>query len=104
MAQADLDNQHDVINLLRKAWKLDQENPRISVKLGLLLLKKGLRTQAENVLNKFLLNSSGSSQTAYYIGLAHYLMDRQDCANFFLNSSRSGDGAKDWPDYEKVCG
>lgn len=99
-AQSDIGNQKAAMNYLDQAWMVDQKNLRIGVELGILLQKNRQHTEAKQVLECVLENNNGAGEQTYYIGLAHYLLGRRECAKYFLQSARHDVNVRNWPDYK----
>lgn len=102
-AQSDLGNLKTAMTYLEQARMVDQKNLRINVELGLLLKKCKRQAEANELLEETLEHIHGAGDKTYYIGLAHYLLGRRECAKFFLASARYDENVANWPDYKDAC-
>lgn len=98
-AKGNLGDREAALHYIEQAWKLDQKNLRIGAEFGYLLKESGRYAEIRNILESVLQSGSGTGEHAYYTGMAHYLLGRQECANYFLQLARHDVNVANWPDY-----
>ncbi|MFT5702572.1 MAG: tetratricopeptide (TPR) repeat protein [Desulforhopalus sp.] len=101
-AQADLRNEKASLKLLDRAWEMEKDNPRIGVELALLYRHQKNSTKCNEILNQVLHASNGSGEKSYYVGLAHYMQGRKECADYFYRSSKIDKHIDAWPEYLEI--
>ncbi len=101
-ARADLGDPRTAMHHLEQAWRLDREDLRVGVELALLKRQRGETARAEEILSQLLHNSTAEGEQAYYIGLAHHLLGRRQCAEYFLESARENIDVRSWPRYREI--
>lgn len=75
---AELDKGNEAIASYEKALLINKDLTEIFVPLGILYYQKGDIAKADELLSQALVNSSGNSETQYFLGLVRFAQNRND--------------------------